>query len=207
MSQHRVRIRGSFLSLFFLSLSFFSPHQNELSEWSRGLESVQKSSLAFLTPTWQYLCKSSRFTNRSDFPFSDREMHRIISSKRVSSHGIVNGPWLENPNSSSACTRSFLKMGWFRYVARTTNLLQPVPTQTATCPAGTSDGMRLADIRALLRQRLSIWRSLTMWRILAHFASPADIFLENSNFNGKQEKTELGLACALSCFCGFNCRR
>jgi hypothetical protein len=37
--------------------------------------------------------------------------------------------------------------------------------------------MRLADdMRALLRQRRSNCRSFTMWRILLHFAIPADIF-------------------------------
>lgn len=126
-------------------------------------------------PTWQYLWKSSRFRNRVELPDSDREMNRRSSSKSDSSQGMASGPWLVKPYSSSAWTSRFLKTGWFRYVARTTNLLQLLPTQTATCPAGTSEGMRVADIRALLRQRRSNCRSLTMWRILLHFPSPADI--------------------------------
>jgi len=100
-------------------------------------------------------------------------------------------------------------MGWFKYVARTTNLRQLVPTQTATCPAGTSDGMRLAEMRALLRQRLSIWRSLTMWRILVHFACPAAIFLENLDFDGNQKENTVvsGLECFDLFLYGFNCCR
>ncbi|KAG8492124.1 hypothetical protein CXB51_015765 [Gossypium anomalum] len=101
-------------------------------------------------------------------------MNRITSSNTVSSQGIANGPWLVNPYSSSAWMRSFLNTGWFKYVALTTNLRQLVPTVTATCPAGTSDGIRLADMRALFLHRRSICRSLTMWRILLHFPSPAD---------------------------------
>lgn len=137
-------------------------------------------------PAWQYLWKSSRLTNRVDAPDSDREMNRSTSSKSDSSQGIASGPWLEKPYSSSASTRSFLKTGWFRYDARTTNRVQLLPTLTATCPAGTSDGMRLADMRALLRHRRSSWRSLTMWRILLHFPSPADMLLESDG------KCELG---------------
>ena len=143
--------------------------------WSSGRDSCQKSRL-LLIPTWQCLWKSSRLTNRVELPDSDREIIRSTSSNSASSQGIAKGPWLEKPYSSSAWIRSFLKAGWFRYVARTTNLLQLVPTQTATCPAGTSEGMRLADMRALLRHRRSIWRILTMWRILLHFPTPADIF-------------------------------
>lgn len=139
-----------------------------------GLDSGQKSRL-LLNLTWQcrFKSSSSRFTNRFGFSDSDQEMNRRTSWKRVSSQGMTSGPGLEKPYSSSAWRRSFLKTGWFRYVARTTNLVRLVPTQTATCPAGTSDGMRLADMRALLRQRRSIWRSRTMCRIWLHFA---DIF-------------------------------
>lgn len=137
--------------------------------WRSGRDSGQ------CRPTWQLLWRSSRVVENRPEPVL--EMNRITSSKRDSSHGMVSGPWLSNPYSSSACNRSFWKKGWFRYVACTTNLLHPAPTHTATCPAGTSDGIREADdIRALLRHRCSICRSLTMWRILLHFPSPADIF-------------------------------
>lgn len=98
-------------------------------------------------------------------------MNRRTSRKSVSSQGMAKGPWLVKPYSSSACRRSFLKTGWFRYVARTTNLVRLLPTHTATCPAGTSDGgARFADIRALLRHRRSICRRRTMCRIWLHFA-------------------------------------
>ncbi|KAK8642376.1 hypothetical protein V6N13_011720 [Hibiscus sabdariffa] len=81
------------------------------------------------------------FTYLPERPDSERDINRITSSKTDSSQGMANGPW---------------------YVARTTNLLQLAPTQTATCPAGTSDGMRLADMRDLFLHRRSICRSLTM---------------------------------------------
>lgn len=126
-------------------------------------------------PTWQHLWTSLTLHNGSGAPVSGRETTRRISSNVDSSQGIVNGPTWLKPYSSSACTRSFLNMGWFRYVARTMNLLELLPTQTATCPAGTSDGVAReaeAAIRAFLRHCLSIWRILTMWRILLHF----DIF-------------------------------
>ena len=64
---------------------------------------------------------------------------RLGSWNSNSSHGIANEPWLLNSYSSSAWTKSFLKMGWFRCVTRTTNLLQLLPTQTTTCPANTSN--------------------------------------------------------------------
>lgn len=162
--------------------------------WSNGRDSVQKS-MFFLNPTWQYLWKSSKLTNRAEWPDSDLEMNRIASSKSDSSHGMANGPWLVKPYSSSAWTRSFLKTGWFRYVARTTNLLQLVPTQTATYPAGTSDGMRAADMRALLRHLLSICLSLTMWRILLHFPNPTDIFPEKKV---RENRTSLVWLCGFS---------
>lgn len=162
--------------------------------WSNGRDSVQKS-MFFLNPTWQYLWKSSKLTNRAEWPDSDLEMNRIASSKSDSSHGMANGPWLVKPYSSSAWTRSFLKRGWFRYVARTTNLLQLVPTQTATYPAGTSDGMRAADMRALLRHLLSICLSLTMWRILLHFPNPTDIFPEKKV---RENRTSLVWLCGFS---------
>lgn len=96
-----------------------------------------------LMPAWQ----NSGFWNRPD---SDREMDRSASSNSTSSQGMANGPsWFENPYSSSAWTSRLLKTGWFRYVARTTNLLELLPTQTATCPAGTSDSVGWADMRAL----------------------------------------------------------
>lgn len=155
--------------------------------WSKGRDSVQKLSV-LLTPTWQCLWKSSRFKKRVEFPDSDLEMYRITSSNTVSSQGIANGPWLVKPYSSSAWTKSFLKTGWFKYVARTTNLLQLLPTQIATCPAGTSEGMRLAEIRALLRHRRSNCLSLTMWRILLHFPMPAAIVLLFPGINWLQRK-------------------
>lgn len=85
-----------------------------LKPWRSGRDSGQKSTL-LLIPTWQRLWKSSnsRLTNRFD-PLLDREMNRRASWKNSSSQGMVRGPWLEKPYSSSAWTRSFWKMGWFR---------------------------------------------------------------------------------------------
>ena len=112
-------------------------------------------------------------------------MIRRISSKTDSSHGRARGPWLVKPYSSSASTRSFLKTGWFKYEARTTNLFPAVPTQTATWPAGTSEGMRPDGMReaaaALSRHRRSICRSRTMCRILLHFPKPTDILGEKDS--------------------------
>lgn len=57
------------------------------------------------------------------------------------------------------------------------NLLQLGPTQMATCPGGTSEGVpRLAVTRAFLRQRSSICRIRTMCRILLHLLVAGDIF-------------------------------
>ncbi|PKI45683.1 hypothetical protein CRG98_033999 [Punica granatum] len=148
-----------------------SVHQMGLSAraWRRGRDSGQ------YWPTWQLLWRSSRVAYR---PGPDLEMNRITSSKSDSSQGMVRGPGFVNPYSSSACDRSFLKTGWFRYVACTTNLRHPAPTHTATWPAGTSDGILEADdILALFRHRRSSCRSLTMWRILLHFPIPADILV------------------------------
>lgn len=127
-------------------------------------------------PTWQLDDDSA-----DEIVDDERVTTRRTSSKNDSSHGIVRGPWLENPYSSSACTRSRLKMGWFRCVARTMNLLQLVPTQTATCPAGTSVGeggasARAAAMRAFFLQRWTICRIRTMCRILLLFPISGDIF-------------------------------
>ena len=124
-----------------------------------------------MIPPWHFW-RSSGQVHRFD-----REINRIASSKTDSSHGMTSGPWLTKPYSSSAWTRRLLRIGWFRYDARTTNLLQPLPTHTATCPDGTSDGTeRLTeDKRALFRHRLSICLSFTMWRILLHFPTPSAI--------------------------------
>ena len=129
-------------------------------------------------PTWQLDDDSADEIIDDD---DERVTTRRTSSKNDSSHGIVRGPWLENPYSSSACTRRRLKMGWFRCVARTMNLLQLVPTQTATCPAGTSVGeggasARAAAMRAFFLQRWTICRILTMCRILLLFPISGDIF-------------------------------
>ena len=83
--------------------------------------------------------------------YSSSTWTKSTSSNSNSSHGIANEPWLLNLYSSSTWTKSFLKMGWFRCIKRTTNLLQLLPTQTTTCPTGTSNGMRLANSHALLR--------------------------------------------------------
>ena len=128
-------------------------------------------------PTWQLDDDSADEIIDDD----ERVTTRRTSSKNDSSHGIVRGPWLENPYSSSACTRRRLKMGWFRCVARTMNLLQLVPTQTATCPAGTSVGeggasARAAAMRAAFLQRWTICRIRTMCRILLLFPISGDIF-------------------------------
>lgn len=138
-----------------------------------GLDSAKNLRLLW-KPTWQYLWKSSKLMKRAELFILDsiRAKYRRISSKRDSSQGMANGPVLVNPYSSSAWTSRFLNTGWFRYVVRTTNLLQLEPTVTATWPAGTSEGRRRAAIDAFLRHRLSIWRSLTMWRILLQ----ADMF-------------------------------
>ena len=155
--------------------------------WSNGLVSINM----LLIPPWHFW-RSSGQVNRLDREESDREMNRIASSKTDSSQGITNGPWFAKPNSSSAWTSRLLRIGWFRYDARTTNLLQLLPTQTATCPDGTSDGtQRLTeDKRALLRHRRSICLRLTMWRILLHFTRPPAIVLSffirfSQNWSGK----------------------
>nr|KJB11189.1 hypothetical protein B456_001G244400 [Gossypium raimondii] len=62
-------------------------------------------------PTWQHLRRTSNVENR---PEPDRDTARRISSNNDSSHGMVNGPTLLKPYSSSVCTRSFLNMGWLR---------------------------------------------------------------------------------------------
>ncbi|KAJ0433905.1 hypothetical protein HanRHA438_Chr17g0816561 [Helianthus annuus] len=71
---------------------------------------------------------------------------------------------LLKPYSSSASVRSFWKIGWFKYVARTINRRKLLPTQIATCPAGTSAAMnRRGDVEEdLRRQRRSICRTRTM---------------------------------------------
>ena len=142
-------------------------------------------------PTWQHLLRSSKFNIRPDLLVSDFDTTRRISSKTASSHGIANGPAVLKPYTSSASTSKFLKMGWLRYVARTTNLLQLAPTQTATCPAGTSDGAEVRELvapavtLAFLRHRLSICWILTMCRILLHL----DIFSRKVRERvGKREK-------------------
>jgi|APAra0007618328_1042625.scaffolds.fasta_scaffold36875_1 hypothetical protein len=157
-----------------------SDHQIAFSAtpWSNGRDSIIRSSLLLILIPPLHFWRSSGQVNRLDREESDRDINRIASSKTDSSQGITNGPWLAKPNSSSAWTRRLLMIGWFRYDARTTNLLQPLPTQTATCPDGTSDGtQRLTeDNRALLRHRRSICLSLTMWRILLHFTRLPAIF-------------------------------
>ena len=148
-------------------------------------------------PTWQLDDDSADEINDDD----ERVTTRRTSSKNDSSHGIVRGPWLENPYSSSACTRRRLKMGWFRCVARTMNLLQLVPTQTATCPAGTSVGeggasARAAAMRAFFLQRWTICRIRTMCRILLLFPISGDIFFfcflgeRERETEGKEKKSE-----------------
>lgn len=147
--------------------------------WSNGRDSINRSSLLLIPPPWWHFWRSSGQVNRLERDESEREINRIASSKTDSSQGITNGPWLAKPYSSSAWTSRLLRIGWFRYDARTTNLLQPLPTQTATCPDGTSDGtQRLTeDNRALFRHRRSICLSLTMCRILLHFPRPPAIYL------------------------------
>lgn len=161
-----------------------SDHQMAFSAtpWSNGRDSINRSSLLLILIPPLHFWRSSGQVNRLDRDESDREINRIASSKTDSSQGITNGPWLAKPNSSSAWTRRLHMIGWFRYDARTTNLLQPLPTQTATCPDGTSDGtQRLTeDNRALLRHRRSICLSLTMWRILLHFTRLPAIFFPRS---------------------------
>ena len=148
-------------------------------------------------PTWQLDDDSADEIIDDD----ERVTTRRTSSKNDSSHGIVRGPWLENPYSSSACTRRRLKMGWFRCVARTMNLLQLVPTQTATCPAGTSVGeggasARAAAMRAFFLQRWTICRIRTMCRILLLFPISGDIFFfcflgeRERETEGKEKKSE-----------------
>lgn len=90
--------------------------------WSNGRDSIKRSSLLLLPP-WRVFFKSSVQLNRHD-----RLINRIDSSKTDSSHGITNGPWFAKPNSSSALTKRFLRTGWLRCVARTTNLLRLLPT-------------------------------------------------------------------------------
>jgi hypothetical protein len=87
--------------------------------------------------------------------------------KSDSSHGSSSGPTLLNPYSSSAKWRSCLKAGWLRYAVRTINRCEL--TDTATCPAGTSEQCP-AEAAARALQRRSIWRRRTMQRILLlHF--------------------------------------
>lgn len=117
------------------------------------------------TSMWQRLWKSSSVENPGTG--TGRDTTRRSSSKSDSSQGIARGPWLQKPYSSSAFTRSILKIGWFRCVARTMNLLLLGPTHTATCPAGTSTA-------TFLRHRRSICRTRTMRRILLLLLLPVD---------------------------------
>lgn len=154
--------------------------------WSNGRDSIIRSSL-LLVPPRRFFFKSSVQVNRHD-----RVINRIDSSKTDSSHGITNGPWFANPNSSSALAKRLLMMGWFRCVAHTTNLLQLLPTWTATYPDGTSDGtQRLTEeLRALLRHCRSICLSFTMCRILLHFPIPPAIFFRVACSKRKCKKME-----------------
>ena len=140
--------------------------------WSNGRDS-----------TWQDLWKSSTMVTRGERLDSRLDTTRRTSSNTDSSQGIARGPWLAKPYSSSAWRRSVLKTGWFRYDARTMNLLYLLPTQIATWPAGTSDGtlMTTSDAHddehaAILRHRRSIFWILTMCRILSPFPMVGFIF-------------------------------
>ncbi|KAD7117523.1 hypothetical protein E3N88_04791 [Mikania micrantha] len=108
---------------------------------------------------------------------SGRVKNRRMPSNSDSSHGIINGPKLVKPYSSSASFRIFWKIGWFKYVARTINLLQLAPTQIATCPTGTSlaGNLREVDDVDVRRQRRSICRTLRMFWILLSFSLAGDI--------------------------------
>ena len=153
---------------------------------SNGRDSIKRSSL-LLVPPRRFFFKLSVQVNQHD-----RVINRIDSSKSDSSHGITNGPWFANPNSSSALAKRLLMMGWFRCVAHTTNLLQLLPTWTATYPDGTSDGtQRLTEeLRALLRHCRSICLSFTMCRILLHFPIPPAIFFRVACSKRKCKKME-----------------
>ena len=140
------------------------------------------SELPLDTSTWHRLLKSSSVYN----PGTGRSTTRRSSSNRDSSQGRARGPWLQKPYSSSAFARSILKIGWFRYVARTMNLLRLGPTHTATWPAGTSD----VASRAFLRHRRSICRTRTMRRILLQFPVVDGDILQRS-----ERRTERNWVC------------
>ncbi|RRT70680.1 hypothetical protein B296_00021241 [Ensete ventricosum] len=131
--------------------------------------------------------QSSNLEEEEEEEEEEKEMRQRTSSKRDSSQGRATGPERDGkPYSSSAWRSSCRNTGWLRWVTRTTNRRELLPTHIATCPNGTSDGAAHPlllvddDVIAVTLHRPRICRSHATCLSLLHLPPIASSLLSPS---------------------------